>query len=137
MLTAIGLPRLKPLKPPGSKPAAAPKPRQPISAEAKAAQAALKAEKALQQVTPGAAPTLRHSTRVRVEEAEQVRQRAEKVTSLTCPDLDLCAMACLSLNGCAAGMLMSNSYRLMHAEMAGLACISAFNKSLTLRLGIT
>ena len=84
VLTAIGLSRLKPLKPPGSKPAAAPKPRQPISAEAKAAQAALKAERASQQVTPGAAPTLRHSTRVRVEEAEQVRQRAEKVTSLAC-----------------------------------------------------
>lgn len=71
--------RLKPLKPPGSKPITAPKPKHPVSAEAKAAQAALKAEKAAQQATPGAAPTLRHSTRVRVEEAEQVRQRAEKV----------------------------------------------------------
>lgn len=74
--------RLKPLKPPGSKPAAAPKQRPPVSAEAKAAQAALKAERAAQQVTPGAAPTLRHSTRVRVEEAQQERQRAEKVSLL-------------------------------------------------------
>lgn len=84
--------RLKPLKPPGSKPAAAPKPKQPVSAEAKAAQAALKAERVAQQATPGAAPTLRHSTRVRVEEAEQVRQRAEKVSNLYCRLLYLCGM---------------------------------------------
>lgn len=75
--------RLKPLKPPGSKKPAAPNPKQPVSAEAKAAQAALKAEKAAQQLTPGGAPTLRHSTRVRVEEAEQVRLRAEKVGCYT------------------------------------------------------
>ena len=70
--------RHKTLKPPGAK-----KPttrvKQPVSAEAKALQAELKAERLAQQALPGEAPTLRHSTRVRVEEAQQVRQRAEKV----------------------------------------------------------
>ncbi len=52
---------------------------QPLSEEAKALQADLKAERLAQQALPGEAPTLRHSTRIRVEEAQQVRQRAEKV----------------------------------------------------------
>ncbi|KAL0033675.1 hypothetical protein WJX77_000176 [Trebouxia sp. C0004] len=71
--------RHKPLKPPGSKKLSVTKPKQPLSEEAKALQADLKAERLTQQALPGEAPTLRHSTRIRVEEAQQVRQRAEKV----------------------------------------------------------
>ncbi|KAL0029592.1 hypothetical protein WJX79_006796 [Trebouxia sp. C0005] len=71
--------RHKPLKPPGSKKMSVTKPKQPLSEDAKALQADLKAERLAQQALPGEAPTLRHSTRIRVEEAQQVRQRAEKV----------------------------------------------------------
>ncbi|KAL3150823.1 hypothetical protein ABBQ32_000581 [Trebouxia sp. C0010 RCD-2024] len=53
--------------------------KQPVSEEAKALQAEQKAERLAQLAVPGEAPTLRHSTRIRVEEAQQVRQRAEKV----------------------------------------------------------
>jgi len=59
------------------------KPKQPLSEEAKALQADLKAERLAQQALPGEAPTLRYSTRIRVEEAQQVRQRAEKVRFLS------------------------------------------------------
>lgn len=71
--------RHKPLKPPGSKKVSVTKSKQPLSEEAKVLQADLKAERLAQQALPGEAPTLRHSTRIRVEEAQQVRQRAEKV----------------------------------------------------------
>jgi len=71
--------RHKPLKPPGSKKAIATRVKQPVSEEIKALQAELKAERLAQQAPLGEAPTLRQSTRIRVEEAQQVRQRAEKV----------------------------------------------------------
>lgn len=77
--------RHKPLKPPGAKRAPNTRARQPLSEEAKAQQAEQKADRLAQLAVPGEAPTLRHSTRIRVEEAQQVRQRAEKVHSPLMP----------------------------------------------------